>query len=119
MNGYTKKAIGDVLNNAVVMSQQPNYSKPLTNNRIIHLRNYARSLIQPSLDHLEEELLTAEELVWVFSCAALWVHAYRILKTDKLPMVPSTKEFFDKRSKTGLEGYSVKCPHCKEKFELE
>lgn len=119
MNGYSKKAIGDVLNNAVVMTQNPATSrKPLTEGRTRNLRDYTRALIQPALDQLEEGDITSEELVWVFSCAALWTHAYRIMKSDKLPMIPTTKGFFEKRFKEGeLPPIEVKCPKCKNKFE--
>lgn len=120
MNGYSKKDIGNTLNNAVLMSQNPSSSKkPMTDLRMINMRNYARALIQPALDHLEEGQITAEELVWVFSAAALWTHTFRILKTDKLPMIPSTKEFFEKRIKEAeLPNIEVKCPKCKNKFEV-
>lgn len=120
MNGYSKKVIGEVLNNAVVMSQNPSSAKkPMTEGRILNLRNYARALIQPAIDHIEEEQLTEEELVWIFCCCALWVQAFRILKTDKLPMIPSSKDFFDKRIKEGeLPEIEVKCPKCKNKFEI-
>lgn len=120
MNGFSKKAIGEVLNNAVVFTQNPSTAKKqLTELRMINLRNYARALIQPAIEHLEEEQLTPEELTWVFSCAALWVHYFRILKTDKLPMICSTKDFFEKRIKeNSLPEIQVKCPECKHKFEV-
>lgn len=118
-NGFTKKAIGDLLNNAVVMTQNPASAKrPLTEGSIRRLQAYTRALIQPALDQLEDGELTAEEMVYAFSCAALWFHAFRILKTDKLPMVPSTKDFFDKRVEDGLPQMEVKCPKCKERFEV-
>ena len=119
MNGFTKKAIGDILNNAVAYTQNPaTLKKPLTEGRLRKLRDYTRALIQPALDHLEEGGLIAEELVYVFTCAALLFHAYRILKTDKLPMIPATKDFFDKRVKDELPDIEVKCPDCKKKFYI-
>lgn len=119
MNGYTKRAIGEVLNNAVVMTQNPaTAKKPLLKDRHNRLITYTRALIQPAIDQLEDEDFTPEELVYAFTVAALWIHTFRILKSDKLPMVPTTKEFFEKAVDSGIAQMEVKCPNCKKKFEV-
>jgi hypothetical protein len=119
MNGYNKRAIGEALNNVVVMTKNPASAKrPLTEGRLRNLVDYTRALIQPAIDHLESEDLCAEEIVYAFSCAALWFQAYRIMKTDKLPMIPATKAFFDKRVEDNIPQLEVKCPNCKKKFNV-
>ncbi len=119
MNGYSKRAIGEALNNLVVMTQNPaTLTKPLTDGRIRNLRDYTRALIQPALDQVEDGDIKPEEVIFALSSAALWFHAFRIMKTDKLPMIPSTKDFFDKRVDDGMPELEVKCPHCKKKFDV-
>ena len=82
----TPKEIGVVLNNAVAaafnckeIATQP----PL---RAKQIRNFTAAILDVVLDYRKKEYLTAEELVAVFTTAALFVHVLLVAKGGALKL---------------------------------
>jgi hypothetical protein len=80
------------LNNCVAFQQQ--YIQGASVARITRLREYTEAMIEAPLEHFADGLLSAEELSFVFSSAALLV----FLKANNLkniPQKPVAEEFVD------------------------
>lgn len=58
------------------------------------LRAYSEALVEPTLSHMEEGLLTAPELVFVHLANALRVQQWDVIGTDKVPGVVASKGLF-------------------------
>jgi hypothetical protein len=80
------------LNNGVAFTQKPaSLGHEISEARMARLRQYTEAILAPLHEHVEEGLLAAEELIFVFSCASLLIHARHVLKTDKLPMLETAR----------------------------
>lgn len=80
------KDIGLALNNAVSAAwSYPTLAKTPDLRRKA-LRNYLAAILDKILEHRKEGHLTAEELVAVLASGALFVHAFLIQKSGRLPM---------------------------------
>jgi hypothetical protein len=118
-SGFSKKDIGVCLNNALVLVKNPNSLRPsMSELRIKGLKQYLKELLSPVIQHLDDNMLYPEEVVFMFVCAALYIQAYYIMETDKLPMAIGIKELFNKKVFEKLPLIDVKCPKCKHQFEI-
>lgn len=117
--GFSKKVIGEQLNNLVVITRQPNSLKAeIQENRLKGLRNYMQAIVGPLVSHIEEGLIKPEEMVFILTSASLWFHLVHVLKTDKLPLGPSVKKMFETKINKELPEIDVKCPFCKKTFSV-
>lgn len=87
---YSPRDIGVVLNNALVAASRPEESEILLS-RLRKLSEYAKAVVDPCSEHVDEKLLTREELVVVLLSAALIVQATDNPQLDKLPMTSLAK----------------------------
>ena len=56
------------------------------------LREYAKELVAAPIEHVEEELLSAEELVMVLVIAAYWIQIAYAMERSKLPFESALKK---------------------------
>jgi hypothetical protein len=89
---FTARDVLGALNNAVLMSSKPSRA-PLRKRQ--NLREYAMALLEPTQQHVDDELLTPEELVFVLSVAAMFVQMRHVMQTDAVPMAKEVKAIFD------------------------
>lgn len=87
---YSPRDIGVALNNALVAASRPEESEILLS-RLRRLSEYAQAVVQPCSEHMDEKLLTREELVVVLLSAALIVQASDNPQLEKLPLVSLAK----------------------------
>lgn len=74
------------LNNLVVMSQKPrSLGHDIPPARMRKLHSYSSAILEPLMEHLDEELLEPEELVFVLLACAITVQSSRVVKTSKVP----------------------------------
>jgi hypothetical protein len=75
---FSQKEIWGFLNNSIIAQKQvAEYS---TVSRQTKLRNYMEALIEFPLEHLEEGLLTPEELSFILSSAAIFIYETKVIK---------------------------------------
>jgi hypothetical protein len=82
---FTPKEIAVALHNTALMTQASKVGR-ISEPRMRRLREYTEALLEPVREHLGEELLRPEELVFVLTTAALIVQQLHVLGTDKLPL---------------------------------
>ncbi len=116
---YSKKAIADVLNNAVIMSGNPHsHNDPLSEENGRRLQAVTIDMLSPYMDYLEEGIVTAEEIVFALTAGALFVQMSKVLGDDKLPAGVEVKKFINLQKKAKIPPMETKCPHCKEKITI-
>lgn len=81
---YTKREVAAALNNSVIACLRI-YGGSLSSARLRKLREYSMAVIRPLLEHVDEELLSAEELTFVLSSSALAVFCLRVAQNIKVP----------------------------------
>lgn len=84
---FSAKEIVESLNNSVTKSFNPQ-SLPenlRTSKRINQIRSYGEALTSICFKHVEQKFLRPEELVAIFSGAALYVQLKYVMHTDKMP----------------------------------
>jgi hypothetical protein len=80
---FSQRDILAVLNNAVLRATSPSRTGTIKPERLRALRKYTEALIAPTFEHVEEEYMTPEELVLVFSSAALFTQMLKVMNTLK------------------------------------
>jgi hypothetical protein len=80
---FSQREIQAVLNNAVLRTMSPTRIGPIPPERLRRLRAYTEALIEPTFEHVEEGYMTAEELVAIFTIAALFTQMLRVMGTMK------------------------------------
>lgn len=93
---YSQREIGEILNNAIAAVSRPEESPELTDQRLRKLRAYAQAVIEAPLEHVDEGLLTHEELVFVLTVGALFTHLRHVQDMDKLPFAGAARELYKK-----------------------
>lgn len=85
---FNPREIGLHLTNAMTFASRPtSLSSEITEKRMPRLREYMEAVAEPLFEHVDDDLLCPEELVFVFAAAAVYTHQRLVLKTDKLPLV--------------------------------
>jgi len=116
---YSKKAIAEALNNAVIMTGNPHsHNKPLSEENGRRLQAVTIDMLQPYMDYLEEGIVRAEEIVFALTAGALFVQMTKILEDDRLPVGVEVKKFVNLQKKAKLPPMETKCPHCKEQIVI-
>lgn len=82
---FTSREIGEQLNNAVAFTSRSIITLRQSEGRKRRLREFVEELSDILLDDVRSGLMTAEELVYVLSTSALFVHSSQILKSVSLP----------------------------------
>jgi hypothetical protein len=82
---YTQREIAESLNNSVARTMHPVSMKGISSERLGSLRDYAHAAIKVLMDHVDEGLLEAEELVAILTSAAFVIHLRYIMKTSRFP----------------------------------
>ena len=77
-NFYSQKEILGFLNNAVLAQKQVSDYAAAT--RQTKLRAYTEALLEAPFEHLDEQLMTPEELCFILSSAALYVYTLKVTK---------------------------------------
>jgi len=85
------------LNNAVVITASPE-TGGISEARKRKLREYAQALVEASYEHVEEGVLTAQELVHVLAAGGLYVYIRFVGGGDKLPASLTSKEIYERHS---------------------
>lgn len=118
--GFSRKQIGEAINNALVLCRTPtSYKGEIGEKRLVHLQNYMIELINPAFDHIDEGLLKPEELVFILTAGALFIQCSQINQDEKIPLGPEISRLFMKKlKKTSLPPIDVKCPECKARFSI-
>lgn len=112
---YSKKAIADALNNAVIMTGNPHsHNAPLTEENGRRLQAVTIDMLAPYMDYLGEGIVTPEEIVFALTAAALFVQMNKVLGDDKLPAGVEVKKFINLQKKAKIPPMETKCPNCKE-----
>lgn len=83
---FTKREILTILNNAVIYSLSPSSGK-IPEKRLRKLRAYAQALAALPLKHLNDKVLTPEELVAILAVSAMWVHCSKVMENSKIPAI--------------------------------
>lgn len=83
---YSIKEITAILNNAVIFQQDA--IRNLSAARATRLKEYSAALIEPVYEHMEEDLLTPQEAVFILSAAALILH----MKVNKIKSLPAKEK---------------------------
>lgn len=116
---YSKKDIANTLNNAVIMTGNPHsHNKALNEENGRRLQAVTIDMLQPYMDYIQEGIVSAEEVVFALSAAALFVHMTKIMETDKLPIGVELKKFINMQKKAKIPPMEIKCPHCKEQVTV-
>jgi hypothetical protein len=93
---YNEQEIGVALNNAVAAALRPeSLGHEVPDARLRKLREYALAVVEAPLEHVEEGLLTAEELVAILSVGSLFVHLHHVLETDRLPFARLAVDLYE------------------------
>lgn len=87
---YSPRDIGVALNNALLQASRPEGAE-IVAGRLRRLSEYAQAVVQPCATHMEENLLTREELVVVLLSAALIIQAVDNPGLDKMPLCALAK----------------------------
>jgi hypothetical protein len=80
---YSQRDILAILNNAVLKTVSPTRTGPISKDRLRALRKYTEALIEPTFEHVDEQYLTPEELVAIFSIASLFTQMIKVMGTLK------------------------------------
>lgn len=89
---FNAREIALAINNAMVLASRPtSISSEITEKRFPKIREYTAAILEPLLQHVDEDLLMNEELVMALVSAALIVQQVHVLKSDKLPLVEKRK----------------------------
>jgi hypothetical protein len=91
---FTNRDISVALNNLVAASLRPSTGE-ISDARLRYLRNYSSAILAPLANHVEDALLTGEELVCILVSAALFVQQTLVVKSEMLPQTRVTKILFD------------------------
>lgn len=94
---YTKKEISALINNAVIAQRQ--ILDYLPSSRQSKIRSYAEALLEIPFEHLEEKLISPEELMFVFCAAALLTNKTYVDKTVSIEALASAEEILKKKRK--------------------
>lgn len=83
---YTQKEIGGMLTNAVVFSFGSSGMAGITEGRKRQLHAYLNAAMDIFAQHVREEVITPEELVFVLAGGALYCHGALVMKTGKMAL---------------------------------
>lgn len=112
---YSKKAIAECLNNAVIMAGNPHsHNNSLSEENGRRLQAVTIDMLQPYVDYMNEDIVTPEEVVFALTAAALFIHMTKICETEKLPVGVEVKKFINMQKKAKIPPMEIKCPNCKE-----
>lgn len=78
---FTQKELGIILNNAVASILNSTGLKGTTEARKRQLRSYLSAILDSILEHRKNGHLTSEELVFVLTAGALFVHVFMVSKS--------------------------------------
>lgn len=92
---FTDREILTILNNCVVFTGAPAEGGPIHEARKRRLREYAQAIVAPAIVHVEEELLTPQELVHVLAAAALFVFLQYVCESDKVPGLAQARAIYE------------------------
>lgn len=91
---FTAREISGALNNAVIYTGRP-VEGVILEERKRRLREYSQAVIEPTVEHAAEGLLTYPELVHVFAAAALYLQLHYVSGTEKVPAAPAAKVIYE------------------------
>lgn len=94
---YTLRERLAILNNAVIVTGSTE-TGVIPEARKRKLREYAQALVEASYEHVEEGVLTAQELVHVLAAGGLYVYIRFVGGGDKLPASLTSKEIYERHS---------------------
>ena len=96
---FTPQEIGVALNNAVVAAFRPQNGE-ISEARLRTLRAYTQAATEVMFEHVEEGLLTAEELVAVLAAAALFAHGTAVFQGKNMPKMEESKFLMEKNDES-------------------
>lgn len=115
---YSKKDIGDTLNNAVIKSGNPaSYPKPLVALAARRLQTMSKDMMAPYVDFIDNGIIQPEEAVFALACAAFYIHVKYVLKGGKYPASSQAEQLLQGSSE--LPPLILDCPHCKQEIVLK
>lgn len=101
---YTQREILAALQNAHKTTERPSGKIPPNEIHRARLRNYAAAVIEGLFPHVEDGLLTVEQLIHVLISCAFMLHLSKVMKKDDIPKAIWPGD-------DGPAGF-VKCPCC-------
>jgi len=87
--GGIDAALALALNNVCVFARRPRTGE-IQERRLRGLKEYTKAVLEPLEEHVDENLLTVEELVFVLLAAALFVQSKKT--QEALPMMETARQ---------------------------